>query len=102
MKTYKSFNEEITKCKNVKFENKSIDGEPMNEAFNFKGAVEQDFLSKSDEKYVTDLKKKGWSIDDFILTSKGFEIVIKKGSKEMKFTDKRPELVLKKAAQKAK
>ena len=51
---------------------------------------------------VKDLKKKGWDIEEFILTGKGFEIVIKKGSKEIEYTDKRPELALRKAAEKAK
>ena len=85
----------------LKVEDKSIDGNPLNEAFNFKGAVKHGFLEKSDEKYVKDLNKKGWNIEEFILTGKGFEIVIKKGSKEIQYTDKRPELVLKKAAEKA-
>ena len=85
----------------LKVEDKSIDGQKLEEAFSFKGAVKHGFLDKSDEKYVKDLKKKGWDIEEFILTGKGFEIVIKKGSKEIEYTDKRPELALKKAAQKA-
>jgi len=86
----------------LKVEDKSIDGQKLEEAFSFKGAVKHGFLDKSDEKYVKDLKKKGWEIEEFLLTSKGFEIVIKKGSKEVEYTDKRPELALKKAAEKAK
>ena len=86
----------------LKVEDKSIDGQKLEEAFSFKGAVKHGFLDKSDEKYVKDLKKKGWDIEEFILTGKGFEIVIKKGSKEVEYTDKRPELALKKAAEKAK
>jgi len=86
----------------LKVEDKSIDGQKLEEAFSFKGAVKHGFLDKSDEKYVKDLKKKGWEIEEFILTGKGFEIVIKKGSKEVEYTDKRPELALKKAAEKAK
>ena len=85
----------------LKVEGKSIDGQKLEEAFSFKGAVKHGFLDKSDEKYVKDLKKKGWEIEEFLLTGKGFEIVIKKGSKEVEYTDKRPELALKKAAQKA-
>ena len=85
----------------LKVEDKSIDGQKLEEAFSFKGAVKHGFLDKSDEKYVKDLKKKGWEIEEFLLTGKGFEIVIKKGSKEIEYTDKRPELALKKAAQKA-
>ena len=85
----------------LKVEDKSIDGQKLEEAFSFKGAVKHGFLDKSDEKYVKDLKKKGWEIEEFLLTGKGFEIVIKKGSKEVEYTDKRPELALKKAAQKA-
>ena len=86
----------------LKVEDKSIDGQKLEEAFSFKGAVKHGFLDKSDEKYVKDLKKKGWEIEEFLLTGKGFEIVIKKGSKEIEYTDKRPELALKKAAEKAK
>ena len=86
----------------LKVEDKSIDGQKLEEAFSFKGAVKHGFLDKSDEKYVKDLKKKGWEIEEFLLTSKGFEIVIKKGSNEVEYTDKRPELALKKAAEKAK
>ena len=85
----------------LKVEGKSIDGQKLEEAFSFKGAVKHGFLDKSDEKYVKDLKKKGWEIEEFLLTGKGFEIVIKKGSKEIEYIDKRPELALKKAAQKA-
>ena len=85
----------------LKVEDKSIDGQKLEEAFSFKGAVKHGFLEKSDEKYVKELKKKGWDIEEFILTGKGFEIVIKKGSKEIEYIDKRPELALKKAAQKA-
>ena len=86
----------------LKVEDKSIDGQKLEEAFSFKGAVKHGFLDKADEKYVKDLKKKGWEIEEFLLTGKGFEIVIKKGSKEVEYTDKRPELALKKAAEKAK
>jgi hypothetical protein len=86
----------------LKVEGKSIDGQKLEEAFSFKGAVKHGFLDKSDEKYVKDLKKKGWDIEEFILTGKGFEIIIKKGSKEIEYTDKRPELALRKAAEKAK
>ena len=86
----------------LKVEGKSIDGQKLEEAFSFKGAVKHGFLDKSDEKYVKDLKKKGWDIEEFILKGKGFEIVIKKGSKEIEYTDKRPELALRKAAEKAK
>ena len=86
----------------LKVEDKSIDGQKLEEAFSFKGAVKHGFLDKADEKYVKDLKKKGWEIEEFLLTGKGFEIVIKKGSKEVEYTDKRPELALRKAAQKAK
>ena len=86
----------------LKVEGKSIDGQKLEEAFSFKGAVKHGFLDKADEKYVKDLKKKGWEIEEFLLTGKGFEIVIKKGSKEVESTDKRPELALRKAAEKAK
>ena len=73
----------------------------MSEAFDFKSAVKHGFLDKYDEKYVKELEKKGWDIQEFILTGKGFEIAIKKGSKKMEFTDKTPEKVLQQAAKKA-
>ena len=98
MKTYKLFTEEIKK----KVERQTIDGTKLNEAFNFKGAVKHGFLDKSDEKYVKELKKKGWDIDEFILTGKGFEVVIKKGSKRMEIVDKTPEKALQQASKKAK
>ena len=87
----------------LKVEGKSIDGNLLNEAFNFKGAVKHGFLDKSDEKYVKDLKKKGWDIDEFNLTSKGYEITIqhKKGGRA-RFVDKKsPGNVLKTASEKA-
>jgi len=73
----------------------------ISEEFSFKGAVKHGFLDKYDEKYVKELKKKGWDIQEFILTGKGFEIVIKKGSKRMEFTDKTPEKALQQATKKA-
>ena len=85
----------------VKVEGQSIGGQKLDEAFNFKGAVKHGFLDRSDEKYVKDLKKKGWDIEEFTLQSKGFEVVIKKGSKRMEFLDKTPEKALMKAAKKA-
>ena len=87
----------------LKVEDKSIDGQKLEEAFSFKGAVKHGFLEKSDEKYVKELKKKGWDIEEFNLTSKGYEIVIKKGSKEIEFIDKKsPSNALRTAAEKAK
>ena len=76
--------------------------ELMTEKFNFKGAVKHGFLDKTDEQWVNDLKKKGWEIEEFILSGKGFEITIKKGSKEVSYIDKTPEKVLIQAAKKAK
>ena len=76
---------------------------PMSEAFKFKGAVKHGFLEKSDKKYVDELEKKGWEIEEFNLTSKGYEIIIKKGSKEIDFIDKKsPSNALRDAAKKAK
>jgi hypothetical protein len=46
------------------------------------------------------MNKKGWEIYEFILTSKGFELTMKKGSTEKKFIDKRPDYVLKQAEKK--
>ena len=82
---------------------KWIKVESLEEAFNFKSAVKNGFLDPPDEKYVKELKKKGWEIDEFNITSKGFEItVINKRKVKKTFTDKRPELALKTAAQKSK
>ena len=76
--------------------------ELMTEKFSFKGAVKTRMLDKTDERWVKDLKKKGWIIDDFILSSKGYEITIqhKKGGRA-KFVDKTPEKALMQAAKKA-
>ena len=54
-------------------------------------------LEKSDEKYIKSLSKKGWEIKEFNITSKGFELTMTKQGKETKFTEKNPELSLKKA-----
>mgnify|MGYP006159944329 FL=1 len=76
--------------------------ELMTEKFSFKGAVKTKMLDKTDERWVKDLKKKGWEIDDFILSSRGYEITIqhKKGGRA-KFVDKTPEKALIQAAKKA-
>ena len=76
--------------------------ELMTEKFSFKGAVKTKMLDKTDERWVKDLKKKGWDIDDFILSSRGYEITIqhKKGGRA-KFVDKTPEKALIQAAKKA-
>lgn len=90
------------KMKWIRVENKSIDGQKLNEAFSFKGAVKHGFLDKYDKPYVDELEKKGWEIEEFLLTGKGFEIVIKKGSKRVEYIDKTPSKALKQAAKKAK
>ena len=74
----------------------------MNEKFNFKGAVKTKMLDKTDKRWVDDLEKKGWEIEDFILSSKGYEITIKKGSKEARYIGKTPDKALIQAAKKAK
>ena len=76
--------------------------ELMTEKFSFKGAVKTRMLDKTDERWVKDLKKKGWIIDDFILSSKGYEITIqhKKGGRA-KFVGKTPEEALIQASKKA-
>ena len=73
----------------------------MSEAFSFKGAIKHGFLDKYDKPYVDQLEKKGWEIEEFLLTGKGFEIVIKKGSKRVEYIDKTPSKVLAIAAKKA-
>ena len=85
----------------IKVEGQSIGGQKLNETFNFKHAVKHGFLHKTDEKYIKDLKKKGWDIHEFVMSSKGFELVIKKGSKKMEYSDKLPEKALQHAAKKA-
>jgi len=76
--------------------------ELMTEKFSFKGAVKTKMLDKTDKRWVDDLEKKGWEIDDFILSSRGYEITIqhKKGGRA-KFVDKTPEKALIQAAKKA-
>ena len=83
-------------------------GERMNEVytpgnFNFKAAVKTGMLDKHDEAPILSLKKKGWMVYEFLLTSKGFELTLvdKSGKKKM-FTDKRPDSVLKQADKKLK
>ena len=76
--------------------------ELMTEKFNFKGAVKTRMLDKTDKRWVDDLEKKGWEIEDFILSSKGYEITIKKGSKEARYIGKTPDKALIQAAKKAK
>ena len=77
--------------------------ELMSETFNFKGAVKLGMLDKTDERWVKELKKKGWDIDEFNLTSSGYEVwVIKKG-KKVKYSDKKsPSKALELASKKAK
>jgi hypothetical protein len=88
----------------VKVEGWIRHGIAMNEAykpgFSFKAAVKVGMLQKEDEKPILDMKKKGWEIYEFILTSKGFELTMKNGTKEKKFIDKRPDYVLKQAEKK--
>ena len=71
--------------------------------FNFQAAVVLGMLEKGDEKYVKDLKKKGWDIDSFNLTSKGYEITIqhKKGGRAKYIDKKSPNKALKTASDKA-
>ena len=56
---------------------------------------------KAERERIEDLKKKGWEIDDFILSSDGYEITIKKGSKEARYIGKTPDKALIQAAKKA-
>ena len=69
--------------------------------FNFKSAVKLGFLEKDDEKYFDELEEKGWEVYEFNISSKGFELTIKKGSKKKEFVGKDPEDALKMAAKKA-
>jgi len=89
------------KMKWVRVESKNI-MKYIQEAFNFKGAVKTKMLDKTDKRWVDDLEKKGWEIEDFILSSKGYEITIKKGSKEARYIGKTPDKALIQAAKKAK
>jgi len=70
--------------------------------FNFKAAVTLGMLEKTDEKYVKELKKKGYEIEEFNLTSSGYEVWIIKSGKKTKYMDKKsPSKALKLAADKA-
>jgi len=72
--------------------------EPGN--FNFKAAVKLGMLDKYDEKPILDMKKNGWKIYEFLLTSRGFELTMRNKKEEQKFIDKRPDTVLKQAQKK--
>jgi hypothetical protein len=75
--------------------------EAFQKGFDFKAAVKIGMLQKDDEKPILSMKKKGWEIEEFILTSKGFELTMKnKSGKEKEFIDKRPDYVLKQADKK--
>ena len=70
--------------------------------FNFKAAVTLGMLEKSDEKYVKELKKKGWEIEEFNLTSSGYEVWVVKAGKKVKYMDKKsPSKALEVASKKA-
>ena len=59
-------------------------------------------LEPHDEKWIKELSKKGWEIDEFNLTSKGYELTISKDGKKVKYTDKKdPRKALETAAKKA-
>lgn len=85
----------------LKVERRVVDGELLSEKFNFRGALKTGMLRKDDEKNYKDLEKKGWEIIEFNLTSKGYELLIKKGSKKVEYNDKTPSKVLALAAKKA-
>ena len=86
----------------LKVERRVVDGELLSEKFNFRGALKTGMLKKDDEQNYKDLVKKGWEIIEFNLTSKGYELFIKKGSKKVEYNDKTPAKVLALAAKKAK
>ena len=77
--------------------------EAYQKGFDFKAAVKIGMLQKDDEEEIISMEKMGWEIEEFILTSKGFELTMKnKAGKEIEFTDKRPDYVLKQAEKKIK
>lgn len=86
----------------LKVERRVVDGELLSEKFNFRGALKTGMLRLGDEKNYKDLGKKGWEIIEFNLTSKGYELIIKKGGKTIEYNDKTPSKVLQQAAKKAK
>ena len=86
----------------LKVERRIVDGELLSEKFNFRGALKTGMLRLGDKKYYLQLEKNGWKIMDFNLTSKGYELIIKKGSKTVEYTDKSPSKVLQHAAKSAK
>ena len=90
------------KMKWLKVERRVVDGELLSEKFNFRGALKTGMLRKDDEKNYKELEKKGWEIIEFNLTSKGYELIIKKGGKTIEYNDKTPSKVLQQAAKKAK
>mgnify|MGYP001236811189 CR=1 FL=1 len=70
--------------------------------FNFKATVKMGMLEPSDEKHIDTLKKRGWVIDEFNLTSSGYELTIKKGSNKAMYSDRKdPRKALETAAKKA-
>ena len=77
-------------------------GELIDEAFNFKSAVKLGMLDKSDEKYIDIIEKKKWEIYEFLLTSKGYEIILMSGSKKKKFIGDTPSDALQLASKKVK
>jgi len=86
----------------LKVERRVVDGELLSEKFNFRGALKTGMLDKHDEPNFKALEKKGWEILEFNLTSKGYELIIKKGGKTIEYNDKTPSKVLHQAAKKAK
>jgi len=84
----------------IKVEGKSIDGKPLNEVFDFKAAVKLGMLDKTDKRYFDDIEKKKWKVEEFNLTSKGFEVTVMSGSKKKTFTGKNPTEALKIAIKK--
>jgi hypothetical protein len=84
----------------IKVEGWLRDEKGINEKFDFKAAVKLGMLERSDEKYFKDLEEKKWNVHEFNITSKGFELTIRRGSRSEKFTGKNPEDALKMAAKK--
>jgi hypothetical protein len=70
--------------------------------FNFNKSVKLGNLEKGDKVHFDKLTKLGWNIDEFNVTSKGYEITIqhKKGGRA-KFVGKNPSDAIKIAANKA-
>ena len=69
----------------------------IEEAFKAKKAIKTGNLEKSDLVHVDAIKKYGGTIDDFIITSTGYELKIKSKKRDYKVVGKTPTDAIKRA-----